>query len=154
MTQRAFNTVSLIACRRFSQRRLVLLFLFLVLITRVIVPPGFMPSPINSGTSISMFMLCGGDHQSSQLLDAWQDDHHPMGHDASQHSASHGFELCDFDALSMTLATLSDALFTAVFGASAIIDAPALPSASIRPETRNHPARAPPTGFVSLDSTP
>jgi len=126
-----------------------LLFLFLVLTSRAIVPPGFMPSPINSSGSNSLFMLCGGDWRSSQLLDALHDNHHLMAHHASHHSESHGFELCDFDALSMAIAEPPDEPLLAFIDASAIVDAPIFSAAPFRPTFRNNPARAPPPGFVS-----
>ena len=152
--QRTFCTSSLTTYRQFRQHRLFLLFLFLILISRAIVPPGFMPSPINSSDSHSLFMLCGGDWQSSQLLDALHDNHHPMANHASHYSGGHGFELCDFDALSMALAAPSDAPVMAVIDASAVADAPIIIAAPVRLTLRNNPARAPPPpGFVSSSFT-
>lgn len=125
------------------QRYLIVLFLLPVVITRAMVPPGYMPSPIDSATSTTMFMLCGGDTQSAQLIDAWEDTHSGE-HTSHGHPASHGFKLCEFEALSFALADLSATTFTPVIGAAdghvpSIVATPA-----VRWIPRNHPVRAPP----------
>lgn len=109
-----------------------------------------MPASIHSDTSFSLFVLCAGDKQSAQLLAAWQDNHHSMDHHIDGPFAGHGFELCEFDALSLTLADFAATLWVPVIFMSAINEVPALATATLRPVPRNHPARAPPSqsGFL------
>ena len=128
---------------RACQRYLILLFLLPMVITRVMVPPGYMPAPIHSVTSITMFMLCGGDSQSAQLIKAWEHTH-TSEHASHGHPEIHGFELCEFDALSFTLADLSATDFTPVIGAAEAHTPLVSAAAVLRLISRNHPVRAPP----------
>ena len=135
-----------------GQHQRILLCLMLVVVSRAMVPPGYMPSPISATGSFSPFVLCGGDWQSAQLLDAW-DQGHAMEHSDGHHSASHGhgFEFCDFDALSLSLAEpLSDNLAPPFY--TSFLSAVSLAGAAIvlQPARANHLPRAPPSRFVSL----
>lgn len=128
---------------RLDVRQVLLLFLLLVVFSRAIVPPGYMPAPLHSGTSLSMFMLCGGDVQSVQLIAAWHDVG-ASGHSHGASSASLGFELCEFDALSFIFADLSISSFSPFIGATEINGITLVSMVAARPHPRNNRPRAPP----------
>jgi len=143
MKNSKFNKNAGSGSRCTRQRYLIVLFLLPVVITRAMVPPGYMPSPIDSATSITMFMLCGGDTQSAQLIDAWEDTHSGE-HTSHGHLASHGFKLCKFEALSFALADLSAITFTPVIGAAEVYEPSIFAAPVVRWILPNHPVRAPP----------
>lgn len=138
------HSVTFFQARR---QRLVVLVVVLVLFTRVVVPPGFMPAPITSGSPLSVFTLCAGDRQSAQLVSAWEIHHAPhlLG---NEHSASLGFELCEFDALSFSLASFPSIKQPPLITTVDIAGIPLASEAVTRPMSLDHPARAPPKLFV------
>lgn len=132
-----------IRSRRVGKRQLGLIILLVVVLTRVIVPPGYMPTPIHSGASVSLFTLCGGDARSSQLMNAWHHTEHG-GHSAEGHSASVGFELCAFDALSFVFASLTAVWLSPVIAIAGKINVRVIRATESRPVASGHPPRAPP----------
>ena len=84
----------------------------------------------------------------AQLLGAWQDvGSSEHAHNAS--SASLGFELCEFDALSFVFADLSASSFSPFIAATEIHGIPLVSMVAARPHLRNNLPRAPPLAVLS-----